>query len=646
MSEHSEAPSSSRWSLGPRFLAKIRAALRNGFGSYTTSMALLAVACFFARQVLFPVEQGMTQLKRLFKVEQEPSSSVQRPAMPAAIIGKHLTWTVCQAESWEEAKALKEAPESSPKKSRIQEGGRVPDQAFSLFMAHLHEEANIEPGDERFSTLQALTTPEEQHRWSRPVEPFPREFEDKGPESSTLRIPRPLVSFADSSGQQPSFHASLWRSLSIEALRPMLNKPAIELPSARPSHVDLSLDVPVFKNFYFISMDGALRSLVPLRTPLVAHHDFTESNAFQQTLLPTTEQPCVSRDYPEERYHSRPHIDLNGNGIVTTLCYRVSDSHGRLGAFCTDISLPPRLIQQSLQEQRLFKTTLVRVKEPSRKEDLPELTVCGQPGFTCPGRAFEVSSDSERREARAAALQWWREFSGHPSYSGASDLTVTSGGHFAAAIHHSGLGNANRYEIAFFKPAPRGIKDWVSFVSAVACLLGITALTFRCFFLKDQRRDSALIRGLPVGVVRFTEDGRIIAANDRAEELLRRPIPKFGVHDTSSWFSTAPSENLQLADLVCDGKIYFRHGSTFVSGPLEKLRTQRREGTTGEYWARLDVTDGSAKVSWFRIIGSPILRPRGQGHVFCMFERADEQTRILLEKARKAEGAGKAAGHP
>ncbi|MDC0715093.1 hypothetical protein POL68_41985 [Stigmatella sp. ncwal1] len=646
MSEHSVVQASSLWSLGLKFLAKIRAALRNGFGSYTTSMALMAVACFFARQVLFPVEQGMTQLNRLFRVEQEPSSSIKRPAMSAAIIGKHLTWTVCEAESWDEAKALKENPNSSPEQSSIREGGKVPDQIYALFMAHLNEEADIQPWDERFSALQALTTPEEQGRWSRPADPFPRLFEDDGREHSTLRIPSPLVPFSDSSGQQPSFRASFWRSLSLEALRPMLNKPAIELPSAHLPQVDLSQDVPVFKNFYFISMSGFLRSLVPLRTPLVAHHAFTESNAFQQTLLPTTEQPCVSRDYSKERYHSRPHIDMNGNGIVTTLCYRVADSHGRLGAFCTDISLPPRLIHQSLREQHLFKTTLVKVKEPSRKEDLPELTVCGQPGFTCPERAFEVSSDPERREARAAALQWWREFSGHPSNSGASDMTVTSGGHFAAAIHHSGLGNTDRYEIAFFKPAPRGIKDWVSFVSAVACLLGITALTVRCFFLKDQRRDSALIRGLPVGVVRFTEDGRIIAANDRAEELLRRPIPKFGVHDTSPWLPISHSENLQLADLVCDGKVYFRHGSTFVSGPLEKLRTQRREGTTGEYWARLDVTDGYAKVSWFRIIGSPILRPKGKGHVFCMFERADEQTRILLEKARRKERAGKTEGPP
>lgn len=644
-----------------RFWAKRRAAFSGGRGYYWLSMLLLAVSLLCVRAFFLPAQKSARQTQLLLREQQEPSSNNHFPAVSAALIGTNADWTICEEEL-----TAKEDPGR---------GGKLPDQLFTLFMTHYfsgdggpREDLRKAP---RFADLKRLAGADERWTKSVPLDVPERLVPDSelhtapGMEQalksqrqeSALRVPSQLSRIILSGperqlglGQRPSdledgvqarVTDAIQRSRNLEALHPFVGKPAV-LGKDAPDDPG-----PIFESFYFISVDGAVRTLEPIHSNLVAHRVFHGASIIQEGFLQTQPQECTSRAYQEVRYHSRPYLDLNGDGLIVTLCYRVQPpgepSGNTVGVFCADISLPRSRIEKSLQDSELFDTVLVELRTHTPppgmerhavRAELEALRVCGQEGFDdCP-KFLRARNDETFGKAVATAQQWWHRVSQRGSYYGAADLVVSDDGTIAAAIFREALTRSeDRYELAILIPTT-GSGWWGYLALAVLCVMLISTMFVRAAIQQDRQKEAGLLRGLPFGVVRIDEGSHIVAANDRAEELLNRPLPKFGLSDPTS---PRNAETAYLVtDILCSDRVYFRRGGGITEGKIEDLWERRKRGLTEEYWVKLDTNTGAEeRGAWFRVIGSPILRTPGKMHAFIMFERADP--RALPELLREAE---------
>lgn len=627
-----------------RFWARRRAAFSGGRGHYWLSMLLLAVGLLFVRAFFLPSQQSARETKALLRKEQEPSSTNHFPAVAAVLIGDNAQWTICDEED----------PKGEGR------GGTLPDEVFALFMERYFGD-NSEPAqalekDPRFADLQRLVSPDVS--WTKPIDFNAPEPLKEAPnfatapgmdkavtserQESALRLPSQLNPLAlrppsqqDAGVVGERLAQAITRSRSIEALRPFVGKPAVLKGDAA--------DAPLFDGFFFFSVDGAVRTLEPMHSNLVAHRNFLSPSFVQEGLLQTRPQRCASRAYPDVRYHSQPYLDINGDGLLATLCYRVQSpgppAGVTVGVLCIDISLPRRRVEASLEKSNLYHPVWVELRTRTPQQpgpgphpahaELESLRVCGQGGYEkCPFGAWDAGA---ALKAEAAARQWWQQVSERGSYYGAADLAVTGDGSIAASLHRDALtSSSDRYELAILLPASSS-GWWGYLVLALLCVMGISSLFVRAAVQHDRQQEASLLRGLPFGVVRVDEGSHIVAANDRAEELLNRPLPKFGLADPTSRRSA--EQAYLVTDILCSDKVYFRRGHGFTEGQVEELWERSERGLTDEYWVKLDTNSGRGeKGEWFRVIGSPILRTPGEVHAFIMFERVDPRTLAALPR--------------
>ncbi len=166
-------------------------------------------------------------------------------------------------------------------------------------------------------------------------------------------------------------------------------------------------------------------------------------------------------------------------------------------------------------------------------------------------------------------------------------------------------------EVLAFIMKPKGLSPPVSLlVSGGLACLSLLGTGITLFLLGASRRESELdsqigrLRSLPVGVLETDLMHNVIAANDRAEEMVNRRLPKIGV--------LGYTRAVKFDDLFDPRGLYSidvddaaPEGMKLTTMTEEELRERRLAGARSQYYARLK-TYGDSEV-WLRLVAIPLL---------------------------------------
>lgn len=379
------------------------------------------------------------------------------------------------------------------------------------------------------------------------------------------------------------------------------------------------------RGMYFIDLLGALRyvgrwekhSIIP------AHRGFGGASYIYDAL--SHDKSLAERRCPTTTLTvTNPYLDLANRGVVHTLCRRMMSANDSrvLGTLCFDISPPWQTLRDALLAAAdLFDLHLVR-----RTRNPDAFAPCEDLPGSCPAALRRLSS------SELSMLE--KDFREEPgsSAAAASAISLLKGGdYFGTTIFKDGEDAYVLFgRLARSTDAALGATVVMTLFIVLAC--GVVAVGVQ---RKARRLDVTLIRGLQVGVVEVDEGDKIIAANDRAEEIFGYHLPRFGdprgVRDARLFRNQIEPEVVFLDDAgqLPNGAIQFNQ--------YQEIKEQRSSGYTGSYYAFVRNTG-----RWIRVSGSTIVKPRKQHHTFGMLDTyVDEQhlARLMAARALRKESA-------
>ncbi|MCY1074306.1 PAS domain-containing protein [Archangium lansingense] len=597
-------------------------ALNNGIGVYLISAILFAFALLCAREVFHEANRASSadkELRTILQAEQEPLRPTSYPALAEAVLGD-TRWNLCE----ENRQFVSQLDDIALAFDDLYNGEHThsPQYIETINSAdagiQIHPDAGWQ-GDIAFPPLQLKDT----DAGSPQLGPS---LTDGSP-LSTLHVPSTLRSIALSHGSLPRIDRAIERSQAIHSFRGFVGRP-IETHQG-PARTE---------SIYFISLDGILRIYPSLETALTPHQVMHGSSYFINTLSQDTcdERRCCGGPLLR-RYHSLPYLDLTGGGFVVTICYRITSQSVPEGIFCADISLPRSAYLKHLADSKIFHTTLLSTKVP-KSGNKAEALFCGFEDKSC--QQLTTTDTRPPEKIRDFARDWALDLYKKTSSSGAADPFVIKQEQNNSLLFAITVGTlpkndyATAHEVAVVEVVKGNFSSWGSVVALVTSLFSLAVLVACARYTQDSGRQATLLRGLPVGVLRIDKHGRIIAANDRAEELLRRRLPRWGV--TSLVHHTARNEERRSSKEQADTNqrtIIFKQllkdqNQLYLPQPDGRLRKitykdieeMRSKGIASEYYAEIHVKDLGAQ--WFRISGTPLIRPRRDRHLFGIFEPA------------------------
>lgn len=339
---------------------------------------------------------------------------------------------------------------------------------------------------------------------------------------------------------------------------------------------------------YRVRMDGG--GLYQLRDRSYVDYFRTEIRAF----------------HPIASYHSRPYVDLAGGGVVRTTCHFDAHGHSRgfFGVLCADYALPLRTDANAFRYAGILDVA-VAANRAGRVEH-----VAGNRSDTIWRGIARLS------EARGSLASHVRTYDGDIALV---KLRRQHGVTWWLLMAHA----KPRFEV------------WLALfiVSAVFGSLATIAIVILRTLRSQEEEELAMLRNLQVGVLRVLGD-RVVGANDRAEELLRRSLPALDMPERGPSF-----------DDVYEATIYERFedesGEHFVLVTQAEIDRRRENGESFPYVAQVRrAKDDPGLPIWVEVWGSPFFsagRP----------EREVQRTFAVIRpaKAPKLHEAGRAE-HP
>jgi PAS domain-containing protein len=369
---------------------------------------------------------------------------------------------------------------------------------------------------------------------------------------------------------------------------------------------------------YYISPDSILR----IWSPRISEERFPPNRLWSQG-------PYVFKLLNSEDDHvkTQVYVDTGGNGLVRTYCYpievpvqmRHADIAGNTvshdaaptrdrifeGGVCFDVALRAgsvgikKLLEQ-LDRNPLVESQLItiRLSQDNRVDGLSFAS--GEPI----GAEILGLSSTELR-------------------SSLFEREDTEVGHYVTSHEVAGvpvvvipIARQSNRAVAALVMRPRGLRPPKSLViSSVTASFSLLGTGIALFLLGASRRESELdgqvarLRSLPVGVVETDLRHNVIAANDRAEELVHRKLPKIGVseHVPTVKFESLFEESVYLIEtegINPDNakSVELRRISR------DELRARRLAGARSQYYAKVK-SPGIAHFpeTWLRLVAIPLL---------------------------------------
>jgi PAS domain-containing protein len=310
---------------------------------------------------------------------------------------------------------------------------------------------------------------------------------------------------------------------------------------------------------YFVSADGAFAILGKSRN----YGDYWLRYHEQHPLPRWEARPYVlpfhRASEMTEIYRSKTYIDIGGLGLVRTYCRRVRGPEYRsIGILCVDeyadIGLTDTKGVEQLdgasQAPMPFASDHVfdywRVDLPVTSDRVNKSSLSRMPAFSCMEQALD-RYDLDEIIDRGGIVTYARDRDGNCMFDGDDEQPATgscsrsSGGYCEYLI----LLSKRPEQVSFILVHPtarvwdRDSSLWLT----GALLLMWIALT--CLGLGQRRslrqlgnlERGAPLRDVPFGVVELDPEGRVVAANDRAEEILACPLHYFDDDDLADGHS-------------------------------------------------------------------------------------------------------------
>ena len=398
---------------------------------------------------------------------------------------------------------------------------------------------------------------------------------------------------------------------------------------------------PEFLQIYFISSRG----LLALRGPRASK--IAQQNLMRRWEAVTYFQSFVTGKMldKDSNYITQTYLDLAGTGLVKTVCSAVTGARGALGIVCGDISinisrLNPACEKVSERRSRVcswqtgvFDYTLFTVADDLRPSSYPR----------------ELSSQvvyalSEMAETQTGApVQWVQPMQGALTLNWHHDTPdATGAAESGTETYERQAGNGGGFLVDLGRPELAGPRVFVllrpreeplepvifivggSLLVTLACgLLAMAAI--RSGRVNQASEQATILRNLSVAVVQVDEDGRIAAANDRAEQVLGARLPKFGEFDLGT------PDRLRVANRstffeIFDGPLFRRNGPCFDQVAEAAIVRARRAGMNSEYFGK--IADNNR---WIRVAGAPLLARSNT--TFCVLMSATDQELNDLDAA-------------
>jgi PAS domain-containing protein len=305
-------------------------------------------------------------------------------------------------------------------------------------------------------------------------------------------------------------------------------------------------------------------------------------------------------------YESMVYLDFGGHGLVSTQCDPLIQGHRFLGIICTDYHIANSALIESLGDTEFLSTLELRIPVDNASEqtislrEIPRLNDSkgAWRRFWVSTTAVEELSFGEVKRQIAEAVR-------------ANKIPALRN-----SVTKLWLPNER---LAFLVPLASDDRDFRGLVVSartprwplganialglcIGSVVGVFAVALIGGFLSrkadGQSRRIALLRNLQVGVLRNDPDDWIIEANDRAEELLGRKLPKEpGPPETK--FGDLFDELVvpSLPDLFTQP---IRPGLT---SSYASIQLARQHGAPSAYYARLR----KQPRGWLFVQASPIL---------------------------------------
>jgi hypothetical protein len=356
---------------------------------------------------------------------------------------------------------------------------------------------------------------------------------------------------------------------------------------------------PKLVQAYFMSVDSVLRIWDPRRDPMPLPANRLWSQAMYFSALLNSDRPFIE---------SGVYVDTGGNGLVRTYCYPfsvtrvLSDKAERTsfdGGFCFDFGLPSdkevyESLLETLNSNPLVEAEVVRLE-------------LAESGHVSGMRKLDGEAiNDEILGVRTADLES-NIVQGHDFVDAGHYVTY----HEVSSVQMV-LVPLSRWDdrtVIAFVMRPRGLKPpstlIISGAIAAFSLLGVIVTVFR---LGGSRRESVLdaqlarLRSLPVGVIETDLNHYVTAANDRAEELVDRVLPKIGVAERG------PPVTF---DALFEEYVYEINESNGALDRLNKsvIGQRRRAGERSSYFAKvLPRHEGDQpSPAWVKLFVSPLL---------------------------------------
>jgi hypothetical protein len=406
--------------------------------------------------------------------------------------------------------------------------------------------------------------------------------------------------------------------------------------------------------FHFITPDGVERSIPHFNPSILPPDHLPQAESYVRRALAhdagvfAADGPKECRQFgtdQRERTGTYPYFSPLGAGIQQTACYPVTDvSTGEskiAGVLCADVAVPWRVVLSRLEEAgEAFELSLVEVTQGGTNvrscRELPWAGlwwIPGQPPVVadrpCSANLAQLDDDQSEILARGYYNTGLRPFRRSPfGLRGATRLSSSDrfGVVVAAATPDQGP-----WYIAIGRHHASKSRNYTSLALCTLMLLGGVTILVLSFRRKLKRQQALLARGLHYGVLEI-EDGKIIGANDRAEEILLTDLPRLGIQSCDKLAKKTLSGMLEDERCVLvptDGQLRESDIRTYD----HTIEDRTSDGLTSTFYAWVKLRRG-----WIKIISTVIWSPDDRERVLCTLDtHIDEAHRLFLANVRQGD---------
>jgi hypothetical protein len=349
------------------------------------------------------------------------------------------------------------------------------------------------------------------------------------------------------------------------------------------------------------------------------------------------------KDKPGTPYYaSKPYFDFGGNGAVQTMAYPVMEaeedgSRRMVGVIAFDWSIPLDTLLTDVRTMSWLDTWVVLHEGSDRRSRataairLDDLVPQEHAQTTRKDLAAAIRT---RGRAVRSLLPWFPETETPPTESEISALKVPDdvGPVYMVPLGRYEEGPLNEVQVHLLvRPRSQVLPSafWVSLGTAVVGLAAGLACAW--IGLRSAKRRHfldtliMLYRALPFGVSLHDDKDNIVEANDWAERILDRRLPRPAMQDAHPvpWTS------------LIDSNVLVPEGSTFTRRPYGSYVCDlRSQGLDSGYYARL-----SASARWIYVHGAPVFDEPHRGaegrRTFGIFYEAAYEDADQLERRWK-----------